>query len=242
MKITLIIVVLLSGLCAWGFNEPVAQEGPLIARIEGPAAVDAVGTPIAYEATLSNTGDAPVSGTLHIEVIDQWRIDVPDARMFSLAPGATQRFPFTAIVGAGTYNAWYPIHARVVFTQDGVERAAHPILLVRTNLTDTPRPALNLPWTPLALADGGRRSLSRLPMHRAFVEVFDASPVLLPVGWRGSEPHTRAGLHTPGVLALPEGRRALFMHPPWHEGRSGVLVVEFPLALPEATPSLRYRT
>ena len=242
MKITLIIVVLLSGLCAWGFNEPVAQEGPLIARIEGPAAVDAVGTPIAYEATLSNTGDAPVSGTLHIEVIDQWRIDVPDARMFSLAPGATQRFPFTAIVGAGSYNAWYPIHVRAVFTQDGVERAAHPILLVRTNLTDTPRPALNLPWTPLALADGGRRSLSRLPMHRAFVEVFDASPVLLPVGWRGSEPHTRAGLHTPGVLALPEGRRALFMHPPWHEGRSGVLVVEFPLALPEATPSLRYRT
>lgn len=230
------VLLLMSALCAWAFNEPVVQEGPLTALITGPAAVHEVETPVVYEAVVSNTGTEPVSGMLYIEVIDQWRIKGPDSYEFSLSPGASQSIPFTAIAGAGTYNAWYPIHVRAVFEHDSRERVAHPILMVRTDLAAPPRPTPGLPWTPMTVPENGRRSLSRLPVHRAFVEVFGEAPVMLPVGWRGIEPRTRAVLHTPGVIALPDPKRALFAHPPWHEGRAGVLVIEFPLALPDSAP------
>ena len=113
---------------------------------------------------------------------------------------------------------------------------AHPVLLVRTNVSDVPRPEPALLWKPITIPPNGQRSLIGLPVHRVVVEPFNGDPIVLPVGWRGTESFTKAVVHSPGIQALPESHKALFVHPPWFEGHSGMLCIEMPIALPETTP------
>ena len=232
---TVLLNVLLAA-TALAFNPPEDTAAGLTARIDGPSSLDAAGVPLAYSLFLHNTGTQNVSGKALLEVIDDWRVEENTPRPFTLEPGAETALSFSVIPGSGTYNAWYPVHGRVTFSLAGENYEVHPILMVRTSVPGSPPQLSAQPWTPLVVPENGRRSLSRLPLHRVLLEVFGDTPELLPAGWRGTEPRTRAVLHTPGVLALPEPRHALFVHPPWFEGRLGALTLEFPLSLPDSTP------
>ena len=235
MRALLFLLLMPSFLCH-AFNEPVDHAGAFTARINGPAEISAVETPTEWELELVNDGILPVSGTLHIEVIDAWRLDGKPEQPFVVPAGKTLSVPFTATAGRGTYNAWYPIHARAAFDQDGVAHEAHPILLVRANITDVPRPESQLAWAPMPVPEQGRRSLAGLPVHRVVVAPFEGEPILLPPGWRGTEPVTKSVVQTLGAQALPESRRAVFAHPPWYGGFPGALFLEIPLTLPDAAP------
>jgi hypothetical protein len=222
--------------CAYAFNAPVDSAGPLTVRINGPEAITVLETATTWEVELVNEGAAPVSGLLQIEVIDDWKIEGPLVQPVLVAAGKSLSVSFTAIAGKGTYNAWYPIHVRVIFELDKKRYEVHPVLLVRTNVTDVPRPESAVPWKAITVPDQGRRSLVSLPVHRVIMKPFTGDPIVLPVGWRGTEALTRAVIHHPGAQALPETRQALFVHPPWYEGRSGSALIEMPVTLPTATP------
>ncbi len=241
-----IIFVLIVGVatampCALAFNAPVDSAGPLTVRINGPETITAIETTTSWEVELINEGVAPVSGLLQIEVIDDWKIEGSAVQPVLVAAGKSLSVPFTAIAGRGTYNAWYPIHVRVLFEWEGVRLEVHPILLVRTNITDVPRPESLLPWKAIPIAAQGTRSLAGLPVHRVVARPFGGTPILLPTGWQGTEPVTKAVVHSPGTRALPDPHKALFMHPPWFGGHMGTLRVELPLALPESVP-LRFES
>lgn len=221
---------------AWAFNAPEDSAGTLTVRINGPESVESVDKPLGCEAVLTNHGDEALSGVLTVEVIDDWRVDGLSTPAFRLTPGAEQSVPFKVIPGKDTLNAWYPVHVRAKYTLGGVSFEAHPILMVRTAVPAVLYPEPARSWTPLNVSTDRRRSLARLPLHRGVVEVFNEPPELLPVGWRGTEPRTKATLAVQGVLSLPEPRTTLFVHPPWYEGRAGALTLEFPLALPQVQP------
>lgn len=235
----IVYLVLLLSVCAistWAFNPPEDQSGPLKVRINGPESIQSVEAPLACEAVLTNSGDTPLSGALSVKVIDDWRLDGPASQSFSVEPKGEQRVPFTVIPGKNTLNAWYPIHVYVEYTLDGASLKLHPILMVRTDIPTISYPEPAQPWAPIKISPDSRLSLARLPLHRGIVEVFNEAPEPLPVGWRGTEPRTRATASVRGVLALPEPHRTLFVHPPWYEGRAGALTLEFPLTLPESGP------
>ena len=232
-KILFLVIV---SVYAWAFNGPEDQAGMLKVHINGPESIESVEAPLACEAVLTNSGETPLSGSLQVEVIDDWKVDGLASLPFNLNAGSEQRIPFTVIPGKDTLNAWYPVHVRGGYALNGVSFEAHPILMVRTKVPAALHPETARPWTTLKVPANGRFSLARLPLHRAMVEVFNEPPQLLPVGWRGTEPRTRATANIYGVVSLPEPHKALFIHPPWDEGRAGALTLEFPLLLPDAGP------
>lgn len=232
------VLVLTWASSTWAFNGPEDKAGALTVRINGPAVLESVDTPLACEAVLTNGGDAAISGQLMVEVIDDWRVEGPASLAFSVEPGAAQKILFTVIPGKNTLNAWYPVHVHAGYTLSGIEFEAHPILMVRTNVPAIAYAEAAQPWAPLAVPQPGRRALSLLPLHRVLVEVFGEAPEVLPVGWRGAEPRTRASLSLHGIQSLPEPHKTLFVHPPWYQGKAGALTMEFPLALPDTQPLL----
>lgn len=234
--LVLLLVITATVTCAHAFNEPVDTAGTLTVRIKGPEEITNIETPIACEAVLNNAGTVPVSGLLQIEVIDDWRVDGKEVQPFVVAAGKDFSVPFTVVAGKGTYNAWYPIHVRAKFEQDRMRFEVHPILLVRTNITEVPRPESSVLWKAITVPEQGKRSLVSLPVHRVVVKPFTGDPIILPVGWSGTEAVTRAVIHHPGAQALPEMRQALFVHPPWYEGRSGSVFIEMPVTLPTTKP------
>lgn len=229
-------MILACAVSAWAFNGPEDQSGPLTVRINGPESIESVETPLACEAVLTNKGDTALTGTLRMTVIDDWKVDDPAPRPFTVEPGADLRVPFSVIPGKNTLNAWYPIHLYAECLLGNTPLAVHPILMVRTNVPAVLHPEPAQPWAPLKVPVNSRRSLALLPVHRGMVEVFNEPPELLPIGWRGTEPRTRTALSVHGVISLPEPRKTLFVHPPWYEGRAGSLTLEFPLALPDTQP------
>ena len=72
------------------------------------------------------------------------------------------------------------------------------------------------------------------------VQPFDAAPQVMPTGWSGSEPATRASVQFGVREQRGRTREAIAVHPPWYEGRKGTLWVEFPVRLPANIP-LRLR-
>jgi len=235
---SMLLIAVVYTFSAWAFNEPEDKAGALTVRINGPAAIESADTPFACEAVISNSGDTALSGQMTVEVIDDWRVEGPAVLSFTVAPGAVQNIPFTVVPGKNTLNAWYPVHVRAAYDLGGATLEAHPILLVRTNVPPVLHTEAALPWAPLAVPQPGRRALSLLPLHRVLVEVFGETPEVLPVGWRGTEPRTRAVLSVHGIQSLPEPHKTLFVHPPWYQGKSGSLTMEFPLALPDTHPLL----
>ena len=63
------------------------------------------------------------------------------------------------------------------------------------------------------------------------------------VGWEGSEERTRANAQFGLRIDRGGAREAIGMHPPWYQGLAGTILVEYPLALPDAqTIRLRFAT
>lgn len=231
--------VLLLGLAAGSaraYTPPVDTAGPLTVRIDGPELVTEADTPVPVAVVLENKGDAPLQGTLRLAVIDHWRAEPAEAISFSVTAQGSVTKAFRIVAGRGTYSAHYPVHAFAEFKLDGKTHEAHPILILQTKLPAPPSAAATVEWKPQAMPNPGRLALWSMPTRRTVVEVFDAPPQVMPVGWHGSEEHTGASASLRTVTLAGQSRDALVMHPPWMGGRVGAVLTEYPLTLPQATP------
>ncbi len=218
------------------YNPPVDTAGPLTVRIEGPAEVDKTGTPVEVCVVVENQGEAAVEGTVRLGVIDHWRVEPEGDVPFSAPAKETVRCRFRATAGQGTFSAHYPIHASAEFEHEGQKLVAHPILILETTLPPRPRPAPGIAWEPVEIAADTRLALERLTIRRAVIQEFGKDAETMPAGWEGSHAKNHGSSHV-AACSLDHSRRyAIQMHPPWHGGRVGTVLTEFPLALPDSRP------
>jgi len=221
---------------AWAFDPPVDTAGPLTVRIDGPAEVSRVEEPLPVRVVIENAGDAAVKGSVRVSVIDGWRVDPAEAVPFAVPGKGTSQADFAVVAGRETYNAHYPIHAFAEFDLDGKRRQAHPILVVETKLPDPPRPRVTIDWKPVAVPADGGVALANLPVRRAAILVFGQKPLVMSVGWSGTEARSRASVAWDQQVDRGGVRQAVGLHPPYYEGHAGTAVIEFPLSLPAGQP------
>lgn len=221
---------------ATGFEPPIDVAGPLEVRIEGPEVVGQTDTALPVRVVLRNRGGSPVEGMLQVGVIDRWKIEPAEPVAFRVAADAEAAYSFTATAGQGSYSAHYPIHACARFEHAGGEYIAHPILILQTRLTESPRAVVALPWKPVSLEPNSRLALWRMPVFRAVVSGFDGPTRVMPIGWTGSAPKNRGSVSVARETFDHQPREAVAMHPPWAGGEKGTVRCEYPVRLPETTP------
>ncbi len=231
----LLLAIFAGMVSAPGFLPPTDTAGPLTLSIKDPGIVNALGQPFPLSVTLKNNGPTQLEGTVRLAVIDDWRIEDPASKKFSVGPNSTQEITFPVIPGKRSYAALYPIHAFAEFRQGSVPFTAHAILISSvaasavTAISPGPAqlPELNLPMN-------GRLRLDAPRIFRPRLAVPGAEPAALPVGWQGSEANTGASVQ---LLNVDRGdqRHALGMHPPWRKAW-GEVSVDYQVKLPSQTP------
>ena len=229
-------VVLLISQSAPAFNAPKDTAGPLTVRIDGPEKVTETETPVPLRVTLDNASNEPLEGTLELRVTDEWEIEPPATTAFRIEKKGSAEFAFKVVAGKGSYSALYPIHAFAELKTGSGKYAAHAVLIVNAELADVPRPHMAVPWQLVTAPANGVLSLLRLPVYRAVIQVFGDKPQVMPVGWHGADPRTRAHVEPGASMTRPDLRESLGIHPPWFQGLAGTLWVEYPLLLPDTKP------
>lgn len=227
-----------AALPARGFDPPVDKVGPLTLRLDGPSELTQVDKPVPMKVVVENSGAAALNGTLRFAGIDGWRVAPAGPLAFELPARESRHWEITVTASARTYEALYPVHAWADFEADGRRHSAHAVLVVAARPASPPRPGLpSMDWGPWQISSDGELALRRLPLRRALFEVFDQKPQLMPAGWQGSDPSTRATFDFDAVAGEGgDARRAIGIHPPWFEGRTGTGMVEYPLRLPAGVP------
>ncbi len=162
MRAPFYILLALFASAAVAFEPPVDTVGPLTVRIEQPTLgsygaggrvqFDQPDAPFTLEVELSSTADQALQGTLRVRVIDRWRVEPGSPVSFTLPPRGSTTVAFRVSFGAGTYNAFYPIHALAEFDYQGRHMLAHPILLVSTTQANFPRAPLPVEWKPVPVS------------------------------------------------------------------------------------------
>ena len=215
---------------AW--NPPSDTAGPITIRIGELGVIREVDEPIPVQVSVANSAGEPVSGTLSLSVIDNWRVQGEKSRPFAVTAKDSAAFAYQVVAGKGTYSALYPIHARAAFHHGDENFEAHAVLIVRTELP--PQPPHVAAVTDVR--SPGPVSLWSLPNYRVEWNYFGKEKHRQPVGWSGSDPECRCSFAR--IRSARRGERempALAMHPPW-AGGPGTIVVEYPLSLPETRP------
>ena len=161
---------------AMAFEPPVNTVGPLTVRIEQPTLgsygaggrvqFDQPDAPFTLEVELSSTADQALQGTLRVRVIDRWRVEPSGPVSFTLPPRGSTTVAFQVSFGAGTYNAFYPIHALAEFDYQGQHMVAHPILMVSTTQANIPRAPLPVEWKPVPVSINHSLGIWREPVRR----------------------------------------------------------------------------
>lgn len=236
-RVTLVLAVIAVGMTpAFAYNPPTDTAGPLTVRIVGPEKVNASETPFPFTVELSNNSDAAIQGTLRIQLADAWRIEPAEPVPVSLEARATMRLEFKVIAGKGSYSAGYPIHAFAEVEAAGAKYTAHAVQIVNAQLSDAPRAATAVPWQLINVQSNSVLSLLRSPIYRAVIQVFGADTRTMATGWHGVDGKTCASMDPGTVIGRPDVRESLGIHPPWCQGQTGTLWVEYPLQLPASTP------
>lgn len=234
--VKLLFLPLLLSPLAWAFNPPEDTSGPLSVRIEGPSKVQDRTSNAAV--MVGNAGQEPLQGVLKLEVVDDWRVE-PGEFQFTLAPQSKQRFECTLTAGPKTWNAQYPLHARVHASAGTSNLAAHAILIFSTELPDPPKPERAAPWQFLVVPQDSAYALWRAPVFRAIFQAFnETAPIVQPAGWQGMEGRTRAWTTLDESADRGGTRHVVSVHPPWADGLTGTAILEFPLQLPQQRPVL----
>ncbi|MHC5056122.1 MAG: hypothetical protein ACYTKD_15560 [Planctomycetota bacterium] len=220
---------------ALAFNAPEDSAGPVAATIEGPGVVTTTGKPVPYGVRVENSGAAAIEGTVRLGLIDDWRAEPAGAVAFRAGPNGSVTLRFDVVPGPGTHAALYPLHAWVEFRHEGRSIVAHPVFIIEARVRGPEPETPPAAWRPVRVAEGGGMRLLSLPARRVVVRVFGEGEEAraLPVGWMGSDEPTRAAASS-GTVARGDTRRALWLHPPWRDGRAGTIMVEWPVALPDA--------
>ncbi len=222
------------------YNPPVDEAGPLRVRIEGPEIVRELDQPVAIQVVIENRDPLALQGKVRVELIDRWTVQPSTPQPFQVSAQGKVTKTFHVTVGQGSYAAHYPIHAYVQFEHQQQLLTAHPILIVKAEVPTAP-PESRLPWSLVSIRENSQLSLWQLPVRRAIVEVFGQQPQVMPVGWQGTEAGSRATLSFRGTVLSGQAMDGFVVHPPWYDGQTGTLLVEYPLHLPPDMPtSLRF--
>ena len=231
--------VLTLGLLAqtgFAYNPPVDKAGPLSVTIEGPEEVTETGVALPVKVVLENSGDRELKGSLRLKVIDRWTVEPAEAVSFSVAAKGKASLDFKATAGEGTYSGHYPIHAYAEIEADGVKLTAHPILILQTKLPPVVREQVALSFDPIAMAAGSELALWRVETHRSVVAPNDTAPIVMPVGWQGSEPESRGNVSIRSQDLDGVSKSCVAIHPPYAQGHVGTQWIEYPITLPESKP------
>lgn len=226
---------------------PEETAGPVTVKIQPPT-VGGYGyrgllrltqpdTPFTINVWLANSAPAAVRGTLRVSVIDRWRADPSGPVPFELAPQGWKRIQFTLSFGHGTFNAEYPVYATVEFEHEGQQFRAHPVLLLKPELSEPPRAMIPVVWEPQAVPEHGALALWRLPAHRQRFVIGDAFPfaVWRELGFTSMEP-VEFGVPVQRGVKKESFRVHLGTLPPSKRQDLRMAMVEYPLALPAAHP------
>ncbi len=236
--------IAVSPVTVFAFDPPVDRSGPLEARIVAPEVITDTSTEQSIQVVLKNLGVAPLTGTLQLGVIDNWKVAPADAQTFHAPPGQETRYDFRIQAGNATYSAHYPIHAVATFPFQGKMHTVHPILIVETKLAAPLKSSNTFAWEPFALTANRAWAILRLPVHRAVISVYGQPAQVMPVGWMGSADVNRASIQVQLEHRLGESNRdVISIHPPWREGSVGAAWIEYPLKLPDASSiALKFST
>ena len=211
-------------------------NGPLTLRIEGPSEVTKTGVPVPVHAVIENSGDKPVKGQIRLAVIDGWKVVPAESVAFMVESKGTKRMEFSVIAGERTYAAHYPIHAFVEADGSADAPKAHAVLVVEAKVPNPARAVAPVEWKPVIVPAGGVVGLCGLPVRRVIVHVFGEKPMVMPVGWSGTEPGTYCTAQPGQSVTRGTAREAIGMHPPFFNGRVGTVLAEYPVRLPAKGP------
>lgn len=196
----------------------------------GSVTLNRAGAPFRLAVSLENRGDGPLAGAVRVSVIARWSVQPSTPVPFHLKGHASTELAFTVKVGEGSYNANYPIHAFAEFEQDGQHLVAQPVMVLPVVLPDPPRAQLPVPWKPVDVPAGSAMGLARLPVNRVSAAISAADPPIVPTPGESfgvAEPVRFSG----DSIVMSLGPRA-----PSFRERVDSAAVEYPLALPPATP------
>ena len=235
---------------ALAFEPPVDTAGPLTVRIERPALgpygagglvhFDQPDAPFSLNVELNSTADQPLQGNVCVRVIDRWRVEPGGPVPFTLRAHGRTSVAFRVSFGAGTYNAFYPLHALAEFDFEGRHWVAHPIMIVSTTQANVPRAPLPVEWKPVTVPANGALGIWREPVRLERCVVSGESPQSGATGSEAFEFHPNiqfsARLDHREAIAVTLGPR-----PPSQRERVDACMVEYPLALPQSQPlALRF--
>jgi hypothetical protein len=236
--LTLVVAILVLASPVMGFNPPKDTAGPLTVAIEAPDKVGSLDAPFDVTVTLANASSATLEARLEVWVIDDWKIEPDKGRRMEktvqVAGGGSERVALKLTAGAGTYNAHYPIHARVTFADpvSKESRQAHAIKICSVNLSREDRKAEGA--EPVTIK-GGMISLLQLRPQSVALALGEGSATrTLGVDWRGTDAETGAVFEATSVdrgKPLP----CFAVHPPWRTGWGNVWA-DYDLTLPDVRP------
>lgn len=220
---------------AGAFNPPSDTMDGVTVEVKTKDALTAT-TPFPVRVELTNSGTSAISGSLRLEVIDDWQVEPPAELNLTVPPGGNQSAGFTVIPDSSTLRGIYPVHAFFTYEAKGAPVTLHPVAFVNTDVPKPQRGTDKAQWCPVKPADNSTLSLSRLRASKSVIQLNGQAPSIVGINWQGSESATRAAF-APGMSPpLPDSRPALGIHPPWFEGRIGTAWYEFPITLPDSAP------
>ena len=220
---------------AFGFLPPRDAAGPLTLSIANPSEVMALDRPLRINVTLTNTGSTELHGVVCLGAIDDWRIEDPLPKPFSVAAKSVQSLSFNVTPGKGSYAALYPVHAFAQFRDGAAQMTAHAILIASVSpaaiTAVSPGPA-HLP--ALKLPPNGRLRLDAPNIFQPSIAVRGVNPAAKPVGWQDVDVTTGAVVQ---LVDIDRGnqRHALAVHPAWRKGWGDVFM-DYRVALPNQVP------
>ncbi len=118
---------------AWAFYPPEDTAGGVTVSIGELGEVKALGKPLAVTVTVSNKAATTAQGKVTVKVTDDWTVQDPAAKAFTVDAGKDVTLTFSVTPGPHSYGLFYPIHALADFTVGPGDElfVAHPILLAK---------------------------------------------------------------------------------------------------------------
>ena len=216
----------------FAFTPPTDTQHGVTLAIDGVPKTAPAEKPLAFTVRLKNESAAAVSGTVAVDVNDDWSLSGTNRFTVAVAPGQTWQAACTAAPRAGrVLPALYPLHARFAFGAADARIELHPIALFEAVTPPAPRggPAAEA----VAVASGVTRLTRLTPAASAWSRGGRTSA--MPHGFSGSERESGASWSQEEVVRGGVLRRSLGVHPPW-KGGWGTLWSDYRLALPSQTP------
>ena len=217
----------------------VAYQGHLV--VEGPITLALGGIPTVTElaavqrvgVTLTNSGAAEIRVRLKLSgLVDPCRARGGGEREITVPAHGFAESEFQFTVGAGAFQAAYPVH--VLAEWDGGGRKAHAIRIFEV------APAGKAATAPVAsvieVPSTGGSPLAGVSPWRAAWGLAGKELHALPPGWEGSDPESLAFFQR-NEMARGQTRQCLNVHPPYKTG-TGPLFLEYRIHLPKGLPSV----